>query len=178
MWGIPLASRALPADNVQQSKCGPSQSKQQDMLRKMHGTEEIRNCSGGARSRCRGSSLTRISAPLGPYRRTKAYGGLRGGGGFFCARYPLLGGGALSKVSFLPLFEPRPTPGSASRGSISDRCVCAWVQGYLAHKKTPTALGAPKDLRHRPTVRSYGSEMFCEGGTLVAKCVYLGPEGT
>ena len=28
------------------------------------------------------------------------------------------------------------------------------VQGYLAHKKPPTALGTPYDFRHRPTVGS------------------------
>jgi len=28
------------------------------------------------------------------------------------------------------------------------------LQGYLAHKKTPTPLGPPYDLRHRPTVGS------------------------
>ena len=28
------------------------------------------------------------------------------------------------------------------------------IQGYLAHKKTPTPLGPPQDPRHRPTVGS------------------------
>ena len=28
------------------------------------------------------------------------------------------------------------------------------VQGYLAHKQTPTPLGPPSDPRHRPTVGS------------------------
>ena len=28
------------------------------------------------------------------------------------------------------------------------------MQGYLAHKKTPTPLGPPKDPRHRPAVGS------------------------
>ena len=28
------------------------------------------------------------------------------------------------------------------------------LQGYLAHKKTPTSLGSPQDPRHRPTVGS------------------------
>ena len=30
------------------------------------------------------------------------------------------------------------------------------VQGYLAHKKTPTLLGPPLDPGHRPTVGSWG----------------------
>jgi hypothetical protein len=28
------------------------------------------------------------------------------------------------------------------------------VQGYLAHKKTPTPMGPPQDIRHKPTVGS------------------------
>ena len=28
------------------------------------------------------------------------------------------------------------------------------IQGYLAHKKTPTPVGPPSDPRHRPTVGS------------------------
>ena len=33
---------------------------------------------------------------------------------------------------------------------------CFHVQGYLAHKKTPTHLGPPQDPRQRSTVGSYG----------------------
>ena len=43
------------------------------------------------------------------------------------------------------------------------------VQGYLAHKKTPTALGPPLDPRHRATVRLYREAFSYERGTLVAK---------
>ena len=45
------------------------------------------------------------------------------------------------------------------------------VQGYLAHKKTPTPPGPPYDPRHRPTVGSWGIAFFkvrypCRGGVL------------
>ena len=30
------------------------------------------------------------------------------------------------------------------------------IQGYLAHKKTPTPLGHPQDPRHTPAVGSWG----------------------
>ena len=41
------------------------------------------------------------------------------------------------------------------------------IQGYLAHKKTPTPLGPPYDPRHGPTVGSYGVAVSCERGTPV-----------
>ena len=36
------------------------------------------------------------------------------------------------------------------------------IQGNLAHKKTPTPLGPPKDPRHRPTVGSRGEAFSYE----------------
>ena len=41
------------------------------------------------------------------------------------------------------------------------------MQGYLAHKKTLTLLGTPKDPRHRRTVRSQGAAFFYGRGTPV-----------
>ena len=41
------------------------------------------------------------------------------------------------------------------------------LQGYLAHKKTPTPPGPPKDPRHRPTVGSEGGAFPYERGTPV-----------
>ena len=41
------------------------------------------------------------------------------------------------------------------------------LHGYLAHKKTPTPLGAPQDPRHRPTVRSKGVAFSCKRGNPV-----------
>ena len=38
------------------------------------------------------------------------------------------------------------------------------AQGYLAHKKTPTSLGPPKDSGHSATVGSWGA-ISCERGT-------------
>ena len=36
------------------------------------------------------------------------------------------------------------------------------LQGYLAHKKTPTPLGPPQDPCHRPTVGSHGGAFSCK----------------
>ena len=44
--------------------------------------------------------------------------------------------------------------GSAFRIIVIRNQVENSLQGYLAHKKTPTPLGPPKDPRHRPTVGS------------------------
>ena len=41
------------------------------------------------------------------------------------------------------------------------------VQGYLAHKKTPTPLGTAQGHRHRPTVGFYGEAFSYERGTPV-----------
>jgi len=41
------------------------------------------------------------------------------------------------------------------------------VQGYLAHKKTPTPLGPPQDPRHRPTVGSQGGALSYERGARI-----------
>ena len=41
------------------------------------------------------------------------------------------------------------------------------VQGYLAHTKTPTPLGPPKDPRHRPTVGSSGGAVSYRRGNPV-----------
>ena len=41
------------------------------------------------------------------------------------------------------------------------------LQGYLAHKKTPTPLRTPWDTRHRPTVGSSGGAFSYERGTPV-----------
>ena len=35
-----------------------------------------------------------------------------------------------------------------------------FLQGYLAHKKTPTPLAAPQDPFHRPTCRVLGDCAF------------------
>ena len=43
----------------------------------------------------------------------------------------------------------------------------AYLQGYLAHETTPTPLGPPKDLRHRPTVGLWGGAFSYERGTPV-----------
>ena len=43
---------------------------------------------------------------------------------------------------------------SPVRGIRVSFCCYEGVQGHLAHKKIPTPLGPPKDLRHRPTVGS------------------------
>jgi len=45
------------------------------------------------------------------------------------------------------------------------------IQGYLAHKKTPTPLGPPQDPRHRPTVGSYGVAVSYTRGSPVT-CAY------
>jgi hypothetical protein len=42
-----------------------------------------------------------------------------------------------------------------------------FVQGHLAHKKTPTPLGPPYDPRHWPTVGSQGAVSSCERGAPV-----------
>ena len=44
-------------------------------------------------------------------------------------------------------------PNSLDSGAQIEACV-GTVQGYLAHKKTPTPPGPPLDPRHRPTVGS------------------------
>ena len=41
------------------------------------------------------------------------------------------------------------------------------LQGYLAHKKTPTPLGSPEVPRHKATVGSYGGGLSYERGTPV-----------
>jgi len=49
-------------------------------------------------------------------------------------------------MSEVPLYECVRT--------LEARCVATRVQGYLAHKKTPTPLGPPQGPRHMPTVGS------------------------
>ena len=49
------------------------------------------------------------------------------------------------------------------------------IQGYLAHKKTPTPLGPPQDPRHRPTLGSYGGAFSCAVGALIAQDLGLQP---
>ena len=44
---------------------------------------------------------------------------------------------------------------------------CQTIQGYLAHKKTPTPLGPPQDPMHSPTVGSCGGAVSYERGTTV-----------
>ena len=39
------------------------------------------------------------------------------------------------------------------------------LQGYLAHKKTPSPLGPPQGPRHSPTVGSQGGAVSCERST-------------
>jgi len=41
------------------------------------------------------------------------------------------------------------------------------LQGYLAHRKTPTPLGPPLDPRHMPTIGSLGCAFSYERGTLI-----------
>jgi len=55
-------------------------------------------------------------------------------------------------------------PGLFSAPRLADS-----LQGYLAHKKTPTPLGPPYDPRHRPTVGSSGGAFSYERGTPVRK---------
>ena len=43
-----------------------------------------------------------------------------------------------------------------------------WVQGYLAHQKTPTPLGPPQDHGHRPTVGTLGGAFSYLRGTPVS----------
>ena len=59
------------------------------------------------------------------------------------------------------------TPSFSSSASTG---MYTWVggrglQGYLAHRKTPTPLGPPWDPRHRPTVGSWAEEVSYERGT-------------
>jgi len=54
-----------------------------------------------------------------------------------------------------------------SRGRASSDPSCDSVQGYLAHKKTPTRLGPPQEPRHGPTVGSYAVAVSYERGTPV-----------
>ena len=56
-------------------------------------------------------------------------------------------------------------PSSYLRGATP----CVEVQGYLAHKKSPTPLGPPKDPAHMPTVGSYGVAFSYQRGTPVGR---------
>ena len=46
------------------------------------------------------------------------------------------------------------------------------LQGYLAHKKTPTPLGQPHDPRHSPNVGSWEGAVSYERGTPVHPTPY------
>jgi len=45
---------------------------------------------------------------------------------------------------------------------VSFGLILGVLQGYLAHKKTPTPLGPPEDPRHRLTVVFYGGTFTCK----------------
>ena len=47
--------------------------------------------------------------------------------------------------------------------------VCLTVQGYLAHKNTPTPVGPPEGPRHMTSVGSYGAAVSYERGTPVER---------
>jgi len=66
----------------------------------------------------------------------------------------VLGGGAVS-------YE-RGTPVIPQSRVVSDKGLR--LQGYLAHKETPTP---PWDPRHRPMAGSYGGAVSCKRGTPV-----------
>ena len=59
-----------------------------------------------------------------------------------------------------------------SRYSLNPGVLKPWcsVQGYLAHKKTPTPLGPPWGSRHHPTVGSQGWVQRPGPGTGDAAC--------
>ena len=75
----------------------------------------------------------------------------------FISRYPcraVEGGGGGGDACA----TPRAIPGNVAwkASVVGGNRSLKNVQGYLAHKKTPTPLGPPQDPRHRPTVGSYG----------------------
>ena len=65
---------------------------------------------------------------------------------------PFSNNGAVSAPSNTRAFSP-PSPFAPTTLSYT-RFYKTRVQGYLAHKKTPTPLGLPWDPRHEPTAGS------------------------
>ena len=62
--------------------------------------------------------------------------------------------------------KSRPEPGLVFRMN-EVHIVDSWIQGYLAHTKTPIPLRPPCDPRHRPTADSKGGAFPYERGTPV-----------